>query len=257
MPDILELIALLVAGTAAGTINTLVGGGTYIMLPLLVFLGVPPQVANGTNRIAICFQGLAAARTLRGARIASWSEIIPPALAAFAGGVPGAYLASVMDPDAFRRWMGVILLAGVVLLFLKPRTRGESAPVTAAGRLPGLAGAFVLGVYGGFLGAGVGVMILLFLTPVLRLDLVRMLAVKVAMVFLLSLSAGVVFVVHGLVSWRIAVPLIIANVIGGVVGAKLAVKGGEVWLRRIVAVIAAVLAGLLIFGVSPLGSASG
>ncbi|MEE8141938.1 MAG: sulfite exporter TauE/SafE family protein [Planctomycetota bacterium] len=249
MDEIIRVGELLAVGLLAGTLNTLVGGGTSIMLPFLVlFLGLDAQMANGTNRFSICFQTLAASRTLHSGGSGRIRDALPYALAAFAGGFAGAYLNTLMDGDQFRAVMGWVLLVGVAFFFLKPRrlVAGLELAPPSSPPLLGLVGAFAMGVYGGFLGAGVGVLILLFLTPLARLDLVRMLAVKVLMVLTLSISASAVYLFHRQVHWGYALPLVVANIGGGILGARLALRGGERWIRRAVAVVGAGLAFLLI-----------
>ena len=107
---------------------------------------------------------------------------------------------------------------------------------------------FLFGVYGGFVGAGIGVLILLYLPPLLRLSMVRMVHVKVWMVFALSAASGLWFLGAGLVDLAVTAPLLPSYVLGGVLGAKLALKGGEKWIRRAVAVVAALLAAMILAG---------
>ncbi len=253
-----ELAAIALVGIGAGVINTLVGGGTSMVLPLLILLGVDPQVANGTNRLCVAFQAAAAAHTLHGKTGVTRRVTLWPVLAVVAGSVPGAMLATVLDPALFRDLLGWILLIGVALFFVRrrrPPARGEtdpeaipsaeeSGPEPSPGLLPpvGLAVTFLFGVYGGFVGAGIGVLILLYLPPLLGISMVRMVHVKTWMVFTLSGAAGVWYLAAGLVQLEVAAPLLPSYVVGGVVGAKLALKGGERWIRRAVATVAAVLA---------------
>ena len=255
---LVDVALLLVAGVGAGIVNTLVGGGTSIVVPILVLgFGVDTHEANGTNRLAVCFQGVAALWTLRrvttpsaanpnGVPLGRWSEVGQPALLAFFGAIPGAYIATQLPPEQFKRWVGILLLVAIVFFFVRPRKGSASHP----GKTPwgAVIVAFLIGVYGGFLGAGVGVLILLLLRPLLGVSLVEMVPVKVAMVFLLSLSASVVYIAQGQVLWNYALPLVIANIIGGIVGAKLAVLGGDRWIRRVLAVVAAGLALRLLWG---------
>ena len=110
--DVLPIIAILVGGVVAGIVNTLVGGGTSIVFPLLLALGIDPQLANGSNRFCVAFQAGAAAKTLRGKTGATSRETFAPALCAVLGSIPGAYLATVLDPELFKALVGWILLAG-------------------------------------------------------------------------------------------------------------------------------------------------
>lgn len=234
------LVALIAIG--AGAINTMVGGGTFIMLPVLtVFLGVSAQVGNATNRLAVCFQGVAAATTLRRRGVLPFRAALLPVSIALVGGVVGALLNGVLSEAAFEKWVGWLLILGLPLLFLK-RPDPEKLRSVARPKLPAILGLFVLGIYGGFMGAGVGVLILLVLPPLLETDLVRTVAIKVLIVLTFSLSSGVIYIYQGLVDWKTFVPLVIGYMVGGVIGARLTIKAGERWMRIVVAVVAAGLA---------------
>ena len=119
MNEFLLALLVLVVGIVASTVNTVVGGGSYLTLPLLVFLGLGPHAANATNRLAVCCQTLAATRTLRSGGIRLFRVAIPASCAALLGGIPGAYLATILDADAYRQAMGWLLLAGVASLFFR------------------------------------------------------------------------------------------------------------------------------------------
>lgn len=263
MPELVTFSVVLSLGVLAGAINTMVGGGTYIMLPVLVlFTGLTPQVANATNRLAVAFQAVAGTVTLRRRGVVQVRTALIPAGIALLGGVAGGYLNTRFDAEQFRSVMGWLLLGGIALLFVRPKRPATAGSAEVADpdlpepvrpgslRWPGLIGAFVLGVYGGFLGAGVGVLIMLVLPRLLGVDLVQGVAIKVMMVLAFSASAALVYVQAGLVDWAALVPVVVGYMIGGVLGARLAVKVGNRWLRPIVAIVGAVLAVFLIAGIS-------
>ena len=256
--EIGPIIAIVIGGIFAGGVNTLVGGGTSIVVPLLLALGIDPHLANGSNRFCVAFQAGAAAKTFRGKTGARSKETLTPVLCAVAGAIPGAYLATVLDPELFRDLLGWLLLAGVLLFFAPKRKPADdeaapdpSDPSAPSKPLPpfGLLVTFLFGVYGGFFGAGIGVLIMLYLPPLLRLPLVRMVEVKVWLVFALSAAAGIVYLLRGQVDLPVVAALLPSYVVGGVLGAKLALGGGEVWIRRAIAVVAAGLAIAILSGV--------
>ena len=257
--ELYEWLAIAGTGLVAGIVNTLVGGGSSIVLPLLIYLNFDPLIANGTNRLCVAFQAGAAAKTFRGKTGATRREMMVPVTLAVLGAVPGALLASILDPALFEKLLGWILLAGVILFFAPPRTESESRStlgedsngVSAGRALPpfGLVMTFFFGVYGGFVGAGIGVLMLLYLPSLLRLPLVQMVEVKVWMVFALSAAAGLVYIVRGQVDLEVMLALLPTYVAGGVIGAKLTLRGGERWARRAIAVVAALLAIAIITGV--------
>ncbi len=239
---------ILAVSTGAGVINSLVGGGTTIVLPLLVFCGVPPLVANGTNRLAVACQSLAALASLRSAGALRWRAALPLAAAALAGGIVGSLFAKAIDEERFQSVMGWILLGGIPLLFVRGAggRPGATGFATYGRFLLALGGALLCGVYGGFLGAGVGALIMIFLTPLAGMTPLEMLPVKILMVLAMSVSAAAVFLSSGLVDWRTAAPLIAGNVLGGVIGARVALAAGDRLLRIATAAIGAALAVLLI-----------
>jgi len=256
--DTLAIAAIALFGAIAGVVNTLVGAGTSIVLPLLILLGVPPQIANGTNRVCVAFQTAAAATTLHGRTGVEWRTALAPVAASMAGALPGAVLATEIDPGVFEDLLGWLLLAGIATLYLRrspPRagaaspSEGESAAPARRLRPLGLAVTFLFGVYGGFVGAGIGVLYMLYLPPLLGLTLGRMVHVKTWMVLSLSVVSGAWYLARGQVDGVVAAALLPSYVLGGFIGARLALRSGERWIRRAVAAVAALLAIAVIAGV--------
>lgn len=249
--EIARFAAVAGVGLVAGVVNTLVGGGTYLTLPVLTFLGLPAKVANATNRFAVFFQGVAGARALQKHGAGSIREALPFAVASLVGAIPGAWVVTTFDEEAFRRVMGVILLGGIALLFAPRRESPveEGQPLRRRGA--GLLLALAFGFYCGFLGAGVGVLIMLTFPRLLGATLLRSVVIKVLLVLAGSLAGAVVFLVEGLIDVATVIPLIIGNIIGGSLGGRLAVKGGDRWLRIAVAVVGGGLAIAMIAGYRP------
>lgn len=247
MIDLAEAFIVAGVGIVAGVVNTLVGGGTYLALPILSFMGLSAPEANATNRFAVAFQSLAGIGGLRRGRADQLRRALPYALIAALGAGPGAWLAAELPADRFRAVMGYLLLASLVLLFVRPKpTEEATAPPS---RLGGYVVCFAIGAYVGFLGAGVGVLILIYLPRVLRISLSEAIVHKILIVLFTSVLASVVFfVAGGLINAAFAVPLVIGNMIGGYWGGRLASKGSERVLRIIVAVLGALMALALVLG---------
>lgn len=216
---------ILAMGVVAGIVNTMVGAGTTLTLPLLVLVfGLPDQIANATNRLAVVVQALAGTDTLRRARAGSLRDAIACAVAAGLGALPGSYLASVLEGADFSTIMAWVLLAGVAMMFIAPaRPPTIRSNVSGVRRAASWLTAFLFGLYGGFLGAGIGVLIMMVLPRLLGISLLNAVVVKTLMVLVLSASASVVFVWQGQVYWTCVVPLAIGNGFGGVIGARLAI----------------------------------
>lgn len=238
----MDLALLFVAGLAAGTLNVLAGGGSLLTVPVLIFLGLPATVANGTNRVAILAQNLGASWGFhrRGKLDSRW--VRPALLPTLAGAVLGAWMATRISDEAFQRILaGVMLGVALWMVFRSPRagTDFDSVPpVSRAGRLALGAAWFAVGVYGGFIQVGLGFLILAVVSAA-GLDLVRGNALKVTLVLAFTPLALLLFALDGLVDWRLGTALAAGNLLGGQVGVHLTVLKGQAWIRRVV-VLAAV-----------------
>ena len=244
------LAAALLAGVGmvAGVVNILAGGGSLLTLPVLVFVGLPPTVANGTNRVAILVQNVGAVWGFRrhGLMDPAWLRLaLPPALA---GAVLGTWLAVVVEEATLQRVLAVIMVAVAVWTVwnpVKPPVHGRPEPPT--GRLARIAltvGFFVVGTYGGFLQAGVGFLILALLAGA-GLDLVRGNAMKVALVLGFTPLALAGFALNGMVDWALGLSLAAGNLLGGLLGVRLNVRKGQDWVRRVVVVMVLIFAARL------------
>ena len=244
MPATLGVLALLVAGFVSSVVNTIAGGGSFLTLPLLIFLGLPAAEANGTNRLGIVFQNAAAVWGFHRARVLEWRTGLRAAVPATAASVLGAWLALRVGDRDFRRILAFVMLAATLWTIAEPLfARRRTEPPAAR---PGFALAmFVLaGLYGGFVQAGVG-FLLLAATTLSGLDLVRGNAVKVLVVLLVTAAALALFAWDGKVRWIEGAALAAGSVAGSLVGVRLAVIKGERWLRWAVTAAIVVFAVLL------------
>jgi len=244
-----QLPLLAVLGIVAGILNVLAGGGSLMTLPVLLFLGLPAPIANGSNRIAIFFQNIFAMRSFRKQGVFPWQLALLGLLPALVGSYLGASLAVDIDDALFKRLLALIMVGVLILTALDPakRWRRDEMPITGLRLVVLLLTFFGIGVYGGFVQAGVGFIIIAALLPH-GLDLVRINAVKVMVIFAFTVVALGVFVWHGQVDWPLGLALAVGNSIGGVIGSRLAVKKGHAWLQRVVTVTVLVFALKLLFG---------
>ena len=234
----LTVILLLVTGLVAGTLNVLAGGGSFLTLPVLIFLGLPPGLANGTNRVAIFLQNASAVASFRRQGVLELSSFTWATLPAMVGSVFGALLALRISDEAFQRVLAFLMVA-VSLGTLFGRSRQKEGPAPATPWLA--AGFFLSGIYGGFVQAGVGFLILA-VTTAAGLDLVRGNAVKVLAILGLTGLALVVFAWQGQVHWVLGLCLAVGTAIGGMLGARLTVLKGHRWVKRVVTVMVIVFA---------------
>jgi uncharacterized membrane protein YfcA len=245
VPPALAALVLLAAGFVSSVINTVAGGGSFLTLPLLIFLGLPAVEANGTNRLGIVFQNTAAAWGFRRAGVLEWPTALRAALPATAASVVGAWLSLRVGDREFRRILAFVMLAATLWTIAEPLvSRGRaSTPRPPRPRLA-LLMFVVAGLYGGFVQAGVG-FLLLAATSWARLDLQRGNAVKVVVVLLVTVVALLLFAWDGKVRWMEGLALGAGSVAGSLVGVRVVVRQGERWLRYAVSGAVVVFAVLL------------
>ena len=230
---------LFLAGLAAGTVNSIAGGGSLFTLPLLIFLGLPPTVANATNRIAVLSGGIGASETFRRSGLVpvAWLKLAaPPALI---GAVLGTGAALIVPDLAFQRILSVVLVLAAGWLFwnpIRPPDAGRHFPPAGTARWISRAAFFLVGVYGGFIQAGVG-FIVLTITSANGLDLIRGNAVKAPLVFLFTLATVVLFTYSGMINWGMGLALAAGQILGATFGVRLQILKGQDWVRHVLTLI--------------------
>ena len=235
MDPLLGYPLLFAVGFLCGTLNVVAGGGSFLTLPVLIFLGLPPSVANGTNRVGIFLQNVAAVWSFRRYGLFDRTAIVWAGLPATLGAVLGTWLALAISDRAFQQILAFLMVAISLWTLWSPPKRGggEGSAAAVPRALVLAAGFFVCGVYGGFVQAGVGYLVLA-VTTAAGLDLVRGNAVKVTAILCLTALALLIFAWQGRVDWLLGLVLAGGTILGGVCGARLTVKKGHRWIRRVV-----------------------
>jgi len=233
-----QLIILAGVGVVSGFLNILAGGGSLLTLPLLIFIGLPAVEANGTNRVAIVVQNLCALRSYKNSGVLSWKIALMCSLPAIVGAVIGASLAVTIDEKLFRQVLAVVMLLMLVVTTIDPVKRFRHAIQEGEWQLrwPMLLGFFIIGIYGGFIQAGVGFLILM-VTMMAGMDLVKGNVLKVVVILIFNLPAVMIFAWHGQVDWLLGSVLASGNAVGAMVAARLAVAKGHDWIRRVVTLV--------------------
>ncbi len=243
--------AVVAAGFVAGFINTLAGSGSLVTLPVLIFMGLPANVANGTNRVAILLQNVVGVSSFRRGGALDLRGAALLSLPAIVGSVMGAQIAVNLDEALMRRTIGALMGVMLIVILVRPQRwlRGTLERMSGWPDWKQLLIFFGIGLYGGFIQAGVGIFLLAGLVLGAGYDLVRANAVKVTIVLFFTVSALAVFVRNGQVVWSVGLILAVGNMLGAWVAARMAVERGAAWVRRlliaVVAVSAAQLLGLL------------
>lgn len=227
-------LILALGGVLCGLINVLAGGGSFLTLPLLIFLGLPAATANGTNRLGIVAQNLSAVASFHHSRVLDWPLALWLSLPSCIGAYLGAVVSLRLDEATFRRVLAVLMVVITLgSLLWRPRQNDPDRPLSPRARWLMAAGFFVAGIYGGFVQAGVGFLILA-VTSLAGLDLVRGNALKVTTLLFSTLISLVPFLLAGRVDWRSGLVLSVGTLAGGFLGARLTVLKGQRWVQGFV-----------------------
>ena len=230
MTPLAEYALLAAAGFVTSILNVIAGGGSFLTLPLLIFLGLPAAEANGTNRLGVLAQAISATWGFHRARVLDWRFGAVAAVPAIVGSVVGAWASLQLGELAFRRVLATLMLGMTFVTLADPRPHPTRRPLPVWAIVLLFLG---LGFYGGFIQAGIG-FLLLAVTTWCGLDLVRGNAVKVLLVFLVTVVAGFVFAWEGRIRWDDGLALAAGSFVGGMVGVRLTVRKGERFIRIVV-----------------------
>jgi len=233
--DVINFILLAFTGCAAGFLNVSAGGGSLLTLPILIFLGLSPAVANGTNRIAILAQNITAVARFNQLKAIPKEAILITALPALPGAIIGAQLAVDIDELLFQRILAIIMAIIAGISFLKPpHLQGEKTIwLNGKNRMILVPTFFCIGIYGGFIQGGVGFIIITALTMA-GYDLVRTNALKVLVVLIFTPLALAIFIANGQVDYAKGFILSCGNATGAWIASTIVVAKGHRFTRWIV-----------------------
>ena len=226
---LIQAIYLLLAAMAAGALNAVAGGGSFISFPVLLFTGVPPVQANATNTVAL-WTGLAtSSRTFFHRLNVPRRLLVPLLVASIVGGFAGGLLLVKTPQRTFLYLIPWLLLASTVLFLVGPQLRalaGKSTDEDLAHISWGVLGGvvvveFVVGVYGGYFGAGIGFITLAMMAVLGMRDIHSMNALRTLLATVINAAAVVTFVVLRAVYWRQCLVMIVGALVGGWLGAHL------------------------------------
>ena len=236
--EIWHIPVIFTAGILAGFINTLAGGGSLLTLPILIFLGLPTAVANGTNRIAIVAQCAFAVAGFKKKGVSNFKLSLLLSTPAIIGAIIGAYFAVDISDVLFRRVLAVIMLLVLGLILWNPRqdSSGNSNSLGRRQLITAMTVFFFIGIYGGFIQVGVGFIIIAALTTITKFNLVVTNSHKVFIAGIYTIFALIVFAFNGKVCWEIGLCLAAGMGLGGWIGSHWAVKKGERWLRMLLTI---------------------
>lgn len=232
-----EAALLLAVGLVSGFINTLAGGGSMLTLPALMMTGMPADLANGTNRVAVLAQSITGAKGFdqagkldRGALV---GIIVPTVLGAGLGAATASVLPNTWLKPILLTVMAIVALSLLVPSGTKPI---ESDKLPAGGVIAWLA-LFGAGLYGGFIQAGVGFILVAIVSGVLHYDLLRSNALKLVCTSIFSGVALIIFALQGQVLWLTGIVLALGSVLGALASVRFAINVDESVLRSILVIM--------------------
>lgn len=229
---ILDYLIVFGAGCIAGFINTLAGGGSLLTLPILIFMGLPPAMANGTNRVGIFMQTASAVWGFQSKGVSAFPFAIWLAGTSVVGALIGAKIAVDIEGALFHKVLAIVMIIVLIITLVNPMKKkyggenlGFRQTVIAAILF------FFIGIYGGFIHAGVGFIIMSTLVLINQIDLVKVNSIKVFVVLIYTVVALGVFIYEDQVNWMIGLVLAGGMSIGGWTASRWSVNKGERWVR--------------------------
>lgn len=249
--DLTAILLLSGTGFVAGIINTLAGGGSNLTLPALMVLGLPADVANGTNRVAIVLQCIVGVKGFDSHNSLDRPAVIPILVPTIIGGIVGAAAAAIIPITLLKPLLLLAILAMSALILVKPTTISPplgTATLSPSSSAKGWWALFLAGIYGGFVQAGVGFILLVALAGVLRYDLTRANALKMTCTLAFTSVALLVFASFGQVAWIPGLIMAAGSMAGANIAVRFAIKASQntikwfLFAMTVVAVIAGFLA---------------
>ena len=237
------LAIALLAATAlfAGIVDAIAGGGGLITLPALLTAGVPTPLAFGTNKgQSVWGSGAALVAFWRAGRVDRRLALFAFPLA-FVGSAIGAHAVLGIDKDALKPLVIAMLIGAAVLLLIKKPSRDADLPPTRRSFAIALVLAFVIGAYDGFFGPGTGTFLIVGFVALCGRSMTRATADAKVVNFASNLAALATFAQAGSVIWKISLAMAVGQLAGGVIGARLAIRGGTRLIRALVLLVSGAL----------------
>ncbi|RLD99921.1 MAG: sulfite exporter TauE/SafE family protein [Aquificota bacterium] len=238
-----KALLLLLVGTVAGFLNVLAGGGSFLTLSMLIFMGLPPTVANGTNRVAIFMQNIMAVKKFHEFKVFPIRFSLMVTVPAVIGSLAGAYAATAIPDATFKKALAFIMIAITLVTMLNPIEKLSSREISwGKGRWAIVILMFLaIGFYGGFVQAGVGFLILSAMV-VAGFDLIHGNAVKVFVILIFTIFALVIFTIQGKANYLWGAVLGVGNVTGAYLATVTAIKKGNRFVQKVVFVAIMIMA---------------
>ncbi len=242
---LLKYSLILIAGTAAGFFNVVAGGGSLITVPVLIFAGLPPVMANGTNRIAILSQNITSVKKFKSKGYFSPKVGLILGLTASGGAIIGSKIAVELPGDLFNKILSVVMILVLALTLFGKKKGGikeniENVPLLAVVF-------FFVGIYGGFIQAGAGFIIIVVFSLISGTTLIRTNSMKVFIVMIYTIPSLIIFIINDQIYWPMGFVLAVGNSLGAWLGTSFTITKGDKWIKIILTVMVSSMAVKLFF----------
>lgn len=232
----LSWIILLAAATAAGVANALAGGGTFMIFPALVFAGIDPIMANATSSVITMPGGIASAMVYRSGMSISGRLFWTLVLISVAGGVAGSQLLLHTSSERFSKIVPFLMIGASLVFSLSNQLRTFASAHTSSRTHASLlyAGTLAISVYGGYFGAGMGVLMIVLFLITANIGVQQSAGLRMWCATGVNTLAVAAFIVRGIVVWPVAIPMLICTLAGGYWGAHAVQRLTAETARRVV-----------------------
>lgn len=233
MPEIVTLVLVFLVGAVASFFGSMVGGGSLLSIPFLIFLGLPPQVAIATDR----FGGIGAATTaffrFKKADKIVWKYIPLLSIISLAGALIGANILLSVNPEILQKVAGILLLTLLPFVFLKRDLGVKQIETSRIKKFFGAIVYFFIQTFTGFFGAGTGPFVFYTLMMGFGLSIIQAVATQILPLLILSVSSIMVFAFKGIINFEVGIILFVGMATGGYIGAHVALKKGSAWVKSL------------------------
>ena len=233
-----EIVILFFTGLVSGVINTISGGGSLLTLPVLIFIGLPANVANGTNRIQLIMQNIFAISGFKSRGLADFKFSAWLSITAIFGSIIGTQIAIDISEEIFKKVLSIIMILVMGSIFLKNHGEGKSLNSYSNKNKPlTIFIFFFVGIYGGFIHAGVGFIILTILSNINNIKLSNANSIKVFVALAFSIVSLIVFIYEDRINWIYGINLGIGSAIGGWIASRWSYNKSDFTIKIFISII--------------------
>lgn len=247
MPELSSLIGTFLIGIAASIVGTTVGSGGLLTIPFLIFIGLPPQIAIATDRFGAIGVSVGAIYKFWKEKKIIWEYVPILAILALIGGAIGSSILLNVDEKLLGSVVGILILSLLPLIFLKPKLGLKRTDQNKKKVIIGFVVFLAIQIFGGFFGAGTGTMVFYTLMYFVGLTIIEASATNSIAWFVLAVSTSILFASKGIINYPIGIALFLGSTTGGYIGSHIAIKLGNLWIKRLFVIVVVVSAVKLLF----------